>query len=316
MLSYYPPLQPYATHRLAVESPHNLYLEESGNPKGLPAVIVHGGPGSGISEDARRCLDPNVYHIIAFDQRGAGRATPHAELQGNNTQALVQDMEAIRKFFKLDKWILFGGSWGSTLSLLYAQAYPQNVMGLILSSIFLARRQDLDWIYAGKGANEIFPDHWQEFLAPIPENHRHDLVEFYYDLLSHPDEKIRIKAAKAWSNWEGRMMTLLPDKEFEKKLTEPHRAVSFARTSCHYCLNNFFLEPNQILSNIKKIQHLQGIIIHGRYDMVCPLENAWALHQAWPSSQLKIINDAGHARSEPGILDAVIHATQRFAINL
>lgn len=308
LLELYPPIEPYTRHYLAVELPHHLYIEECGNPQGIPILYLHGGPGSGCSEDSRRFFDPALYRIILFDQRGAGKSTPTAELQHNNTQALITDIETIRQLLKIERWILFGGSWGSTLSLLYAQTYPQHVLALILRSIFLARQQDLDWLFNGKGLNHVFPDYWQEFIAAIPASHHHSPATHYYQLLTQNNEQIRLNAAKSWANWEGNCVSLQP------------RPVTFqlqqACIECHYVVNNCFLGPNQILANMGKIQHIPGIIIHGRYDMVCLLENAWMLHQAWPKSALNIIPSAGHSGSEPGIRDALIRATRKIAKTL
>jgi proline iminopeptidase len=312
MLTLYPPIKPYAQNRLAVEPPHELYIEECGNPEGLPILVVHGGPGAGLNEDYRRYFDPTIYRIILFDQRGAGQSTPHAELAGNTTQALAHDMEAIREFLNVKQWILFGGSWGSTLSLVYAETYPQQVRSLILRGIFLCRPQEIRWFYE-EGARHIFPDYWEEFIAPIPEDQRHNLIQNYYELLTGPNEVARMAAAKAWSIWEARCATLEPNKKIVEYLANPHTALSISRIECHYFLHNSFLEPNQILRNIEKIQDIPGIIVHGRYDIVCPLENAWDLHKAWPHSELHIIRNAGHSAGEPGIVDALVRATQKMS---
>jgi proline iminopeptidase len=312
MLTLYPALKPYAKHRLAVESPHNLYIEECGNPDGLPIVVVHGGPGAGLSEDYRRYFDPNVYRIILFDQRGAGHSTPHAELAGNTTAALVHDMEAIRELLDIKQWFLLGGSWGSTLALVYAQTHPQRVLGLILRGIFLCRPQEIKWFYED-GARKIFPDYWEDFIAPIPLGQRHNLIQTYYEFLTSPNEIARMAAAKAWATWEARCATLEPSQQSLDYLTNPHTALSISRIECHYFRNNSFMEPDQILRNIEKIQHISGIIVHGRYDIVCPVENAWDLHKVWPNSQLHIIRNAGHSGMEPGIVDGLIRATQQMA---
>lgn len=313
MLPYYPPIAPYQQHTLPVEKPHRLYIEECGNPNGQPVLFVHGGPGGGCTEDARRYFDPNNYRIILFDQRGSGRSEPHAELNGNTTQALVSDMEAIRRHLKIDRWMLFGGSWGSTLSLVYAITHPERVTHLILRGIFLNRKQDIDWLFNGTGANLIFPDHWQSFLHLVPEDRRHNLVNAYHDLLTGEDEIARMAAAKAWSMWEGHCSTLEPNPAIVDAMSHPHLALSLARIECHYFVNHCFLEDNFIMNNVDKIKNIPGIIVHGRYDIVCSLDNAWTLHQAWPNSQLKIVRDAGHASSEPGIIDALVHSTREFA---
>lgn len=309
MLTSFPAIEPYEQHLLAVEKPHQLYVEECGNPKGIPVLFVHGGPGSGCSEDHRRYFDPNQYRIILFDQRGSGRSTPHADLSGNNTQALISDMEAIREMLGVEKWVLFGGSWGSTLSLVYAQTHPEQVLGLILRGIFLNRPHDMDWLYNGAGANFVFPDYWEDFTSAVKLNGHTNYMEAYYAILTGTDEVARMAAAKAWSAWEGRCIALQLSQEAVETMTDPHFALSLARIECHYFMNNCFLTPNQIINNMPKIHHIPSIIVHGRYDMVCSLENAWTLHKAWPGSTLQIIPDAGHSSKEPGIVDALVRAT-------
>jgi proline iminopeptidase len=295
---------------LDVEKPHQIYVEECGNPDGIPILFVHGGPGSGCTEDQRRFFDPNVYRIILFDQRGCGRSMPHMELIDNNTQALINDMEKIRETLQIDKWILFGGSWGSTLSLVYAQTYPSHVLGMILRGIFLNRNIDVQWLFGGLGANKIFPDFWEEFLSILPDEQRHNPLLAYYEMLTGEDEVARMLAAKTWSSWEGHCSTLEPNKQILEMMKNPHHALSFARIECHYFINNCFLEPNQILRNMDSIAEIPGIIIHGRYDIVCSLDNAWELHKAWPKSELNIIRDAGHSACEAGIIDALVLATK------
>lgn len=312
MHTYYPPIKSYIDHQLPVDDPHVLYLEESGNPNGLPVLFVHGGPGAGCGADHRRFFDPDIYRIILFDQRGSGRSTPHAELYKNTTWDLVSDMERIREFLEIERWILFGGSWGSTLSLVYAQTHPERVQGLILRGIFLTHAHDMRWFF-NDGANHIFPDYWADFVAHIPEPERHDLVGAYYRRLTGTDDLARMAAAKAWALWEAQCAALQPRSAVIDQLTNPHTAVSLARIECHYFVNQCFLKPNQILDNMAKIQHIPGIIVHGRYDAICTLDNAWHLHHAWPRSELHIVRDAGHAASEPGITDALIHATKKMA---
>ena len=312
MPGLYPRIKPYATHQLEVDPPHTLYVEESGIPEGIPILFVHGGPGAGCLPYHRTFFDPEVYRIILFDQRGCGRSIPHAELEGNTTQALVEDMERIREMLGIERWILFGGSWGSTLSLVYAQTYPEKVMGLILRGIFLCRRQEIDWFYQG-GASKIFPDHWEEYLSIIPEDERDNLVAAYYRRLTGANELARMAAAKAWARWEAQASTLKPSQSAVSTFTEPYTAMSLSRIECHYFMNDSFLEPNQILNNAPKLADIPGIIVHGRYDIICPLENAWHLYEAWPGSQLQIIPDAGHAATENGIADALVRATQQFA---
>lgn len=311
----YPTIKPYQTQTLKVSDKHTVYVEEVGNPKGIPVLFVHGGPGSGCSEDSRRFFDPSLYRIVLFDQRGAGRSEPHASLEENTTQALVDDMEQIRQHLGIEKWLLFGGSWGSTLSLVYAERHPQRVTGLILRGVFLGRQQDLAWFYQA-GASRIYPEHWQHFLEFIPVSEQNNLIAAYYHRLTGEDEIVRMGAAKHWSEWEGKCATLSPNKSLVEQFTQPHAALSLARIEAHFFQNKIFLEDNQILKNIEKIKHIPGIIVHGRYDMICPMDNAHALHQAWPASELQIICDAGHSSKELGILDALIQATDKFAAML
>jgi proline iminopeptidase len=313
MNSLYPEIKPYARHTLAVEDPHVLYIDESGSPDGLPVLFVHGGPGVGCDGLSRRFFDPSLYRIVTFDQRGCGRSTPYASLENNTTWHLVADMERIREHLGIDKWVLFGGSWGSTLSLAYAQAYPDRVHALILRGIFLCRPEDFYWFYQ-EGASRLFPDFWQDYLAPIPEQERNNLVQAYYKRLTSPDEIAQMGAARAWSCWEGRTATLRPNPDVVERFSE--HALSIARIECHYFVNNAFLEPDQIIRDMPKIAHLPGVIVHGRYDVVCPLDNAWTLHKAWHNSELQIIRDAGHAGGEPGICDALVRATDAMARQL
>lgn len=315
MQTLYPEIKPYARHELSVEAPHVLYVDESGSPDGLPVVFVHGGPGAGCDALSRRFFDPNLYRIITFDQRGCGRSTPHASLENNTTWDLVADMEIIREHLNIDKWVLFGGSWGSTLSLAYAQTHPDRVSALILRGIFLCRQQELQWFYQ-QGASRMFPDFWQDYVAPIPVDERGDMLQAFYKRLTGPDQIAQMHAAKAWSTWEGRTATLRPNPQVVERFSEAHRALSIARIECHYFVNNAFLEPNQLLNNMPNIAHLPGIIVHGRYDVICPLENAWELHQAWPNSELQIIRDAGHAASEVGTTDALVRAADQIAHRL
>jgi proline iminopeptidase len=315
MHTFYPEIKPYQRHIIAVEAPHELYVDESGNPDGIPVLFVHGGPGAGCGKYDRRFFDPQVYRIVLFDQRGSGRSRPHAELQTNSTQKLVEDMEFIRKTLEIDKWVLFGGSWGSTLSLVYAETYPERVMGLILRGIFLCRPTDINWFYQA-GASRLFPDYWDDFVAPIPEEERSDLINAYYRHLTSDNQIQQMTAAKAWSLWEGRTATLRPNQDVVDSFTEPHRALSLARIEAHYFVNNSFLEENQILRDAHKLADIPGVIVHGRYDVICPLDNAYLLHKAWPGSELNIIRDAGHASRELGIVDALIRATNDMAKEL
>ncbi len=315
MQTLYPEIKPYARHELAVEEPHVLYVDESGSPDGLPVLFVHGGPGGGCDALSRRFFDPTLYRIITFDQRGCGRSTPHASLENNTTAHLIADMQRIREHLGIDKWVLFGGSWGSTLSLAYAQRYPEHVHALILRGIFLCRPQDLAWFYQ-EGASRLFPDYWQDFLSPIPLEERDDLMQAFYRRLTGNDQIAQMHAAKAWSCWEGRTATLRPNHNVVERFADAHRALSMARIECHYFVNQAFLEPDQLLRDMPKIAHLPGIIVHGRYDAICPLDNAWALHQAWSNSELQIIRDAGHSAAELGITDALIRATGEIAHRL
>lgn len=312
MHQLFPEIEPYVRHSLDVEAPHRLYIEECGNPNGLPVVMIHGGPGAGCEPYHRRFFDPEVYRIILFDQRGCGRSQPHAALEGNTTQALVDDLERIRQHLDLDRWLLFGGSWGSTLSLVYAETHPGRVLGLVLRGIFLCRQHEIHWFYQ-QGASRLFPDYWQEFIKPIPPDEQHDLITAYYSRLTADNEVERMAVAKAWSVWEARCASLVPRQEVIDHFANPYTALSLARIECHYFIHNAFLEENQILRNCSKLKKIPGIIIHGRYDAVCPVENAWQLHHAWPESELQIIADAGHSASEPGIIDALIRATSRLS---
>jgi len=315
MKGLYPRIKSYAQHQLQMDSRHTLYVEECGNPNGIPVVFLHGGPGGGCEPLHRRFFDPEVYRIILFDQRGCGRSTPHADLTDNTTQHLVEDIEQIRRHFNIRRWMVFGGSWGSTLALVYAQTHPSHVTGLVLRGIFLCREQEISWFYQ-QGANRIFPDYWQDFVAPVKEAERDKLLLAYHQILTGKNELKRMAAAKAWSIWEGRTATLLPDKHTVEHFADPHIALSMARIECHYFTNNAFLEPNQILNDIAKIADIPGVIVQGRYDLICPLESAWELHQAWPGSELHIIGDAGHAASERGIAAALVEATDRLSRSL
>ena len=313
MLSLYPEIKPYQRHSIDVGAPHQLYVDESGTPEGLPVLFVHGGPGAGCDGSSRRFFDPALYRIITFDQRGSGRSTPHASLENNTTWDLVADMEHIREQLGIEKWVLFGGSWGSTLSLAYAQTHPDRVLGLILRGIFLARKQDIDWFYQD-GAGRMFPDYWRDYLSPIPASERGDMVKAFYARLTGSDEIAQMHAAKAWAGWEGRTLTLRPSPKLEQRFDK--RALSIARIECHYFINDCFLEPDQLLNNMSRIAHLPAVLVHGRYDVITPLDNAWALHWAWPGSELQIVREAGHSAAEPGITDALVRAADQMARRL
>ena len=315
MASLYPDIEPYVNHTIAVEAPHKLHVEECGNPKGIPVVFLHGGPGSGCESYHRRFFDPDKYRIILFDQRGCGRSSPHAELENNNTQALVADMETIRERLGVDQWLVFGGSWGSTLGLVYAETHPERVLGLVLRGIFLCRPREIQWFYQ-EGASRLMPDYWQHYLDAIPIPERGDLLQAYYQRLTSDNEVERMAAAKAWSLWEGRSATLKPSHSVVEHFGNPFTALSLARIECHYFVNNSFLEEDQILRHAERLINIPGVIVQGRYDVVCPMESAWALHQAWPEAELKIIEDAGHSASEPGILSALVEATDQMAKRL
>ena len=308
MRTLFPPIQPYVTHTLRVDALHALYVEECGKPDGLPVVFLHGGPGAGCAPYHRQFFDPLIYRIILFDQRGCGRSQPHAELDANTTQHLLEDMEFIRQRLGIERWLVFGGSWGSTLALVYAEAHPQRVLGLILRGIFLCRDQDVQWFYQ-RGADRIFPDHWQAFVAPIPEHERGDLLAAYHRRLVGENEVTRMAAAKAWSVWEGRCASLTTDETLVQHSGDPYHALSLARIENHYFVNGCFLRPDQILAEAERLADIPGVIVHGRYDIVCPVDQAWALHEAWPAAEFKIIADAGHAVTEPGIVDALVQAT-------
>ena len=313
MHTLYPAIKPYATHFLKVDAIHELYVEESGSPDGIPVLYIHGGPGAGTTEKSRRFFDPEKYRIVVFDQRGCGHSKPHLELQNNTTQHLLEDIEKIRKHLEIEDWILFGGSWGSTLSLVYAQAHPSRVKGLILRGIFLARQQELDWLYKPDGVARIFPDHWAHFEEIIPEEERSDMLKAYHSRLMGDNELARMNAAKHWSLWEGRISTLRPNHDLEGEASEPHFAMAIARIEAHYFVNNTFLKSNQIIRNMGLIDQIPGIIIHGRYDMICPLDNAVELASHWTESELQVIRDAGHAATEPSITDALVRASDKMA---
>lgn len=309
---FYPSIAPYKTDHLKVSDIHSLYFEEVGNPLGTPVVFLHGGPGGGISPDHRRFFDPNHYRIILFDQRGCGQSTPHAELRENTTWDLVSDIEKIRAHLGIEKWIVFGGSWGSTLALAYAITHGERVKALCLRGIFLCRPSEIRWFYQ-EGASHIFPDFWQTYRDFISASERGDFVKAYYKRLTSSDEKLRLDAAKVWSKWESATSYLFVKKEAIDEFEDPHKALAFARIECHYFINNSFFETeNFLLENASKLKDIPGVIVQGRYDVVCPAKSAWELHQAWPESQLQIIADAGHSASEPGIRSALIAAMDRF----
>ncbi len=314
MRMLYPDIRPYVNHSLAVDDRHTLHVEECGNPKGIPVVFLHGGPGGGCDPVHRRFFDPERYRIILFDQRGAGRSTPHADLTDNTTAHLIADMEFIRNHLGVDRWLVFGGSWGSTLALAYAQTHPQRVSALVLRGIFLCRPQDIHWFYQ-EGCNRLFPDAWEHYVGVIPEDERHDMLAAFHRRLTGENELERLRAAKAWSQWEGTCIALEPNSAVIDHFGEAHVALAMARIECHYFVNRIFLEPDQLLRDAGRLRDIPGVIVHGRYDVVCPADNAWALHQAWPQADLKIVT-AGHAATEPAIVHELVSATDRFADQL
>jgi proline iminopeptidase len=291
---------------------HRVYYEESGNPDGKPAIFLHGGPGGGAIPAYRRLFDPAAYRIVLFDQRGCGRSTPHASLEHNTTWHLIADMEQIREALDIERWQVFGGSWGSTLALAYAETHPGRVSDLVLRGIFLLRRRELDWYYGG-GAASVFPDEWEKFRAPIPEAERGEMIAAYYRLLTGDDRDKKLQAARAWSQWEGATVSLLPSPGRVASFGADHFAEAFARIECHYFINGGFLESDGwLLENIDSIRHIPAVIVQGRYDMATPVVSAWDLHTAWPEADFRLVDDAGHAFSEPGIMHELIEATDRF----
>ncbi len=312
MAQPYPPIEPYRTQRLKVSGLHEIYVEESGNPQGKPVVFVHGGPGGGCEAWHRQFFDPKRYRIVLFDQRGCGRSTPYAELRENSTWDLVADMELIRTTLGIDAWVVFGGSWGSTLALAYAETHPQRTLGLILRGIFLVRDEEIRWFYQ-EGCNWIYPDAWEHYIAPIPVAERGDLVAAYYRRLTSEHAEVRREAAKSWSIWEGATSKLIPSTDMIARYGGDDFAEAFARIECHYFVNHGFLRPNQLLEDAVKLKNIPGVIVQGRYDVVCPMKSAWDLHRAWPEADLQVVSDAGHAASENGTLSRLIDAADRFA---
>jgi proline iminopeptidase len=309
----YPPIEPYRSGRLDVGGGHSLYWELSGNPRGKPAVFLHGGPGAGCSPDHRRLFDPDRYNVLLFDQRGCGRSTPFASLEANTTWDLVEDIERLRILAGVDSWLVFGGSWGSTLALAYTEAHPERATGLILRGVFTMRQSEIDWLYKEGGASMIFPDKWEEFVGPIPEEERADLVTAYGRRLDDPDPATRTAAAKAWSKWEAETITLLPNPELVAASVADQYAVAISRIENHYMAHRGWMEEGQLLRDVARIRHIPGIIVQGRHDSCTPPAAAWDLHKAWPEADLRIVPDGGHAFSEPGILDGLVRATDEMA---
>ena len=310
--TFYPEIEPYASGHLDVGDGHVIYWERVGTPGAKPAVFLHGGPGGGISPSHRRVFDPALYDVTLFDQRGCGRSTPHAGLEANTTWHLVDDIERLREMAGVEKWLVFGGSWGSTLALAYSETHPERVSELVVRGIYTLTRAELDWYYQF-GVSEMFPDKWERFVAPIPPEERHEMMAGYHRLLTHPDKAARLEAAKAWSIWEGETITLLPEPSVSVQFEDAEYAHAFARIENHFFVNAGWLEEGQLLRDAYKLKDIPGVIVHGRYDMPCPARYAWALHKAWPKAEFHLIEGAGHASSEPGILDQLIRATDKFA---
>jgi proline iminopeptidase len=308
----YPPIEPFEHGLLEVGDGHRIYWERCGNPQGTPAVFLHGGPGSGCNADQRRLFDPARYCVTLFDQRGCGRSTPHASLDANTIWHLVDDIEHLRVMAGAERWLVFGGSWGSTLALAYAETHPERVSALVLRGIFTMRQEELRWFYQD-GASWVFPDAWEDFVAPIAPSERHDLMAAYHRLLTGPDGPTRTAAAVAWSQWEGRTVTLLPNPGLDLAHTDPHFALAFARIENHYFVNHGFFDEGQLLRDAGRLKGIPGAIVQGRYDMCTPAKTAWDLHRAWPGAEFTLLTDAGHAYKEPGTLDALVHATDAFA---
>jgi proline iminopeptidase len=308
----YPPLEPFDSGFMEVDSGHRVYFEQCGNPRGKPALFVHGGPGGGGDVNVRRFFDPAGYRIVVFDQRGSGRSLPHAALENNTTWHLVADIEALRTRLEIERWLVFGGSWGSTLALAYAQAHPDAVSELVLRGIFLLRRMELDWFYQC-GASMLFPDLWQEFLAPIPQDERGDLLGAYHRRLMSTDRHTQLAAARAWSVWEGATSSLLPNADRASQFGAADFALALARIETHYFVNRgFFDDEQQLLRGVEKLRKTPAVIVQGRYDVVCPIATAWELHERWPEADFRIVPDAGHSAYEPGIAGELVAATDRF----
>jgi proline iminopeptidase len=310
----YPEIEPYRTGRLKGGGQHDLYFEESGNPDGKPVVFLHGGPGGGTEAKHRRYFDPAAYRIVLVDQRGCGKSTPFASLEDNTTWHLVSDVEALRAHLGIEKWQVFGGSWGSTLALAYAETHPSRVTELVLRGIFLLRKEEIRWFYQ-EGSSWMFPDAWEEFWNHIPEAERGDLLRAYYKRLTSTDPAVQSAAAKVWSVWEGRTSCLLPNAELILRTAGDEFSLAFARIESHYFMNDGWLTDGKELlakANVDKLRGIPGVIVQGRYDVVCPAKSAWDLHRAWPEADLRIVPDAGHAASEPGIVHELVSATDRF----
>jgi len=312
MRTLYPSIEPYEEGMLSVSEIHTIHYEQVGNPNGKPVVFLHGGPGGGIIPDYRRYFDPMAYRIVLFDQRGSGKSTPHASLEENTTWHLVEDIEKLRNHLGIESWQVFGGSWGSTLSLAYAITHPDRVRQLVLRGIFLCRPKEIKWFYQD-GASWIFPDVWEQFVSVIPGPERGDMVTAYYRRLTSEDPEVRLQAARAWSIWEGSTSKLFQDAHLIEEFSDAEFATAFARIECHYFMHNAFFETeNFLIENVGRIRHIPAVIVQGRYDVVCPITSAWELHRAWPEADLQIISDAGHSASEPGTINALVLATDKY----
>jgi len=314
MSELYPPIHENRHFYLKVDDVHEIYVEECGSEDGVPVVFLHGGPGTGCELYHRQLFDPEKYRIILFDQRGCGRSNPHASLENNTTQDIIADMEKIREELGIEKWVVAGGSWGSTLALTYAETHPKKVLGLIVRGIFLATKKEVDWFYQ-EGASQFYPDYWEDFIQPIPEDERDNLLKAYYNRLIGENEIARMGAAKAWSLWEARTATLLPSASILKHFSDPRNALSIARIETHYFMHDSFLEEDQLLNNAHRLKDIPGYIIHGRYDMICPIKQAFDLHKAWSKSELFVVQGVGHSAGEAGISAALIKAGNDMLLN-
>jgi len=313
MLNLYPPIKPFKRHSLDVDNDHTLYFDESGNPLGIPIIFLHGGPGNGCNRHSRRYFDPHFYRIISLDQRGCGRSTPHGSLENNNTQSLIDDLEAVRNHLSIGRWALLGDGWGGTLALLYAIEHSDNVLAIISSGISLGRKQDIDWAYKN-GTRHVFPDYWKQFVKHLPEDEQDNPLPAYYNRLTkETNELAKMSLAKDWGLWATRCATLRPNQEAIDTYQESHRAQAMAKISTHFAINNLFIEDNLILKKIDAIAHIPSILVHGRYDMISPVENAYTLNKKWPAAECHIVRDAGHLLIEPGIQDALVRATGTIA---
>ncbi|WP_274424221.1 prolyl aminopeptidase [Chelativorans sp. YIM 93263] len=310
--SYYPEIEPFDSGMLDVGDGHSIYWERVGTRGAKPAVFLHGGPGGGLSPDHRRVFDPDKYDVMLFDQRGCGRSMPHASLEANTTWHLVDDIECLREMMGVERWQVFGGSWGSTLALAYAESHPERVSELIVRGIYTLTKAEFDWYYQF-GVSEMFPDKWERFVSIIPEAERSDLMGAYHKRLTSDDRAVQLEAAKTWSLWEGETITLLPDPSLSDRHSEDEFAIAFARIENHYFVHGGWLDEGQLLREAHRLKGIPGVIVHGRYDMPCPLRAAWELHKAWPEAEFQIIEGVGHAFSEPGILDRLVRATDQFA---